>query len=517
MTGATVLNKLSAFASSSSTQLKKIGDPLWRVLTYSLADDSMYPARNICASIDKGVLSVAYGSRFLSGVKIKGTRGYPIEEGKFPQPDVFASSLSLAISDFGAHKPGITLSIPKAWAIIKSVDFPVAVQENLSNVVTYELDRITPFTAEDAYYDFKILGEHEGKLSLLLIAAKADLVRPYIDALAENGLTVNRITINMSGIETLCRYADKKTGYIFLDIKKDGYEGALFLDGFITGAFSGSFEAEDRKSKIDVISQQIRPLADMLKVHEKPAHIIALLEDKDPAFKELLKSDMAYTVRVMNEIDMKMSVPGNPADIPYAAVGGVLESLWTKAGSLNLLARGMHEQPKTPLGLTVLLLIAIIAMGIYYIISPVNVEEKRLQEIDRQIMLRKEEIGKIETLKKQIDTLRNEITTIHDFKYGRPMTLDILKELTALLPQNTWLSRVKITGTTVNIEGYTTSVTGILSKLEASKYFRKAEFASPTFKDIRMKSDRFNIKMEIEGAQKEETGQNGAGTGNETE
>jgi Tfp pilus assembly protein PilN len=517
MNGTIVFNKLSTFASTSSTALKKIWDPLRRILAYSLADASIYPAKSICASIDKGVLSVAYGSRFLSGIKIKGVREYPGEEGKFPQPDVLASSLSLAINDFGAPKSGITLSIPKAWAIIKTVDFPVAVKENLSNVVTYELDRITPFNAEDAYYDFRILGEHEEKLSLSLITAKADLIKPYINALGENGLTVSRVTINMSGIETFCRYADKKTGYIFLDMKKDGYEGALFLNGLITGVFSGNLAVTDEKSKLDAISKEIAPLIDMLKAHEMPAYIIALLEDKNPALRELLKSQLSYTVRVLNETDMKIKVPGNLSSVPYAAVGGVLESLWTKADSLNLLDRGVHEQQKIPIVFTVLLLLAIIAMWIFYIISPLNVEEKRLQEIDRQIILRKDEVGKIETLKKEIDALQNEISTINHFKYGKPMTLDILKELTSILPQNTWLSRVRITEATVEIEGYTASVTGILSKLEASKYFRKAEFASPTFKDARMKADRFNIKMEIEGIQKEETGKILEGEGDETE
>jgi len=517
MNGTFVINKLSTFASTFSSALKMIANPLRRILTYSLADDSIYPARSICASIDKGVLLVAYGSRFLSGIRIKGAKGYPIDEGKFAQPDVFASSLSLAINDFGAPKSGIILSIPKAWAIIKTVDFPIAVKENLSNVVAYELDRITPFSAEDAYYDFKILSEHEGKLSLSLIAAKAELVKPYIDALGETGLTVSRITINMSGIETFCRYAERKTGYIFLNMERDGYEGALFLNGSITGAFTGNFAEADEKSKAEAISKEIEPLIDMLKVHEKPVHIIALLGDKNPALRELLKSRLSYPIRILNETDMKIKVPGKLSDIPYAAVGGVLESLWTKANSLNLLDRGVHEQHKPPIVLTILLLLAIMTMWIFYIISPLNVEEKRLQEIDRQIMLRKDEIGKIEKLKKEIDALQNEITTIDDFKYSRPMALNILKELTTIMPKNTWLSRVRITETTVEIEGYTTSVTGILSKLEASKYFKKAEFASPTFKDLRMKSDRFNVKMEIEGVQKEEPGKSGASEDDETE
>jgi hypothetical protein len=35
--------------------------------------------------------------------------------------------------------------------------------------------------------------------------------------------------------------------------------------------------------------------------------------------------------------------------------------------------------------------------------------------------------------------------------------------------------------------------------LEASKFFQKVEFASPTFRDARLNTDRFQIKMELEG------------------
>jgi Tfp pilus assembly protein PilN len=79
------------------------------------------------------------------------------------------------------------------------------------------------------------------------------------------------------------------------------------------------------------------------------------------------------------------------------------------------------------------------------------------------------------------------------------MTLDILKELTAIVPKNAWLSRVRVSETNVDLEGYAASASGLLSKLEASSFFKKVEFSSPTFRDTRMNADRFNIKMEIEG------------------
>jgi hypothetical protein len=58
---------------------------------------------------------------------------------------------------------------------------------------------------------------------------------------------------------------------------------------------------------------------------------------------------------------------------------------------------------------------------------------------------------------------------------------------------------MRVSETTVDLEGYASSATGLLSKLEASPFFKKVEFSSPTFRDTRMNADRFNIKMEIEG------------------
>jgi Tfp pilus assembly protein PilN len=84
------------------------------------------------------------------------------------------------------------------------------------------------------------------------------------------------------------------------------------------------------------------------------------------------------------------------------------------------------------------------------------------------------------------------------------MTLIILKELTNVLPKTVWLTRTRITDTAVDIEGYAGSATEIISKLEASQYFKKVEFASPTIRDTRLNSDRFVIKMELEGIQKTE-------------
>jgi Tfp pilus assembly protein PilN len=499
------IKKLTSFTSGSTTRLKdSIWRPLWKILTFNPADDTISPEKNLSVSLEKSALSVAYGSRFLSRIKIKGVKKYSFEEGIYPQPEGVASSLVLAIKDLGAARTNVSLSIPKAWAVIKIAEFPITVKENLSDAVSYELDRLTPFSPEDAFYDFKILKESSGKLTILIVAAKSDLIKPYIDALREKGITVSRITVNLSGMGTLCRYMGKEKDFIYMELNEDGYEGASFLDASITGAFTGSFTPGDEKSKVDNVMTVIDSFVAATEGHKKLHKIIVLLKDKSPGLKELLKLHTKLPLVILNETGIKFMSSGLIEDVHYAAIGGILESLWPKANGLNLFKKGHYDVPKTPFTFTIILILSIIAMWILFIIAPLRIEEKKLDEIDHQIMIRKEDIRKVEALKKEIDSLSNEISTINNFKGNRPMSLTLMKELTAILPKTTWLTRVRITESTVNIEGYAGSASTLLPKLEASKYFKKAEFASPTFRDARMNADRFNIKMEIEGLKKDE-------------
>ncbi len=151
------------------------------------------------------------------------------------------------------------------------------------------------------------------------------------------------------------------------------------------------------------------------------------------------------------------------------------------------------------MGLSALLVLLMIALWIIYLVAPMQVEEKRLAEIERQIKLHKSGVKGIEDLKKEVEALNSEIQTIKVFKEGRPSALTILRDLTRILPKSVWLTRLRITQSTVELEGYSSSASEILSRLETSKYLTRAEFSSPTFRDLRLNADRFTIKTEIRG------------------
>ena len=59
----------------------------------------------------------------------------------------------------GAVGPAkIVVALPRAKVLRKQLTFPAAVEENLRQVVAYDLDRHTPFRPEDLYFDAVIVG-----------------------------------------------------------------------------------------------------------------------------------------------------------------------------------------------------------------------------------------------------------------------------------------------------------------------------------------------------------------------
>ena len=93
----------------------------------------------------------------------------------------------------------MTLVVPRAWTIVKTAEFPLIVKETLSDVISYELDRLTPLSPEKAFYDFRILAEDENRIRIMIAAMKAETLQPYLDALKEKGITIGGSDLSAAG------------------------------------------------------------------------------------------------------------------------------------------------------------------------------------------------------------------------------------------------------------------------------------------------------------------------------
>ncbi len=79
----------------------------------------------------------------------------------------------------------------------KNIILPAAVEENLRDVMGFELDRHTPFTAAQAYFDVKLRKRdlQRDSIDVLLAVAARNLVDPLLALVRQAGLSVESVGI----------------------------------------------------------------------------------------------------------------------------------------------------------------------------------------------------------------------------------------------------------------------------------------------------------------------------------
>ncbi|MCX7912954.1 MAG: pilus assembly protein PilM [Thermodesulfovibrionales bacterium] len=490
------LKRLSSISSETLTTVKGFFKPLWKALWYDFSE-LMFPQKCLSISIERNTFHIAYVTKIFSRFKVHWIKEYPFDISS-PDIEFFSSSVALASKEHKLKHAAVTLSIPKVWTITKVLEFPSTVKESLNNVISYEMDRFTPFDEEDVFYDFKVVEETNEKIKVLLAVTKIQLLKPFIDALYSKGIKVEYITINSSAIGNLINHSYKPSLSLYVEIDEVGYEGVLFLQSKPINFFANKFRGDGSRDRATELTDSIRNFLSINKKNELKPQIFILFKVKNSTLKESLKSIVNMPLTFLDEIDLRMSFSPKTEIISYSSLGSSFLALKQKTDNLNLMSKGKVNEQKKPIFLTIFLLILLLIILVLYFVAPLYLENKKIEEIDKQLTLKREEVKKVETLKKEIEALRGDLATIDGFKSNRQMTLNIIKEFTSIIPKNAWLTRIRITEKVVEIEGYASSATELLPKIEASKFLQKVEFASPTFRDTRLNADRFSIKMEIE-------------------
>jgi Tfp pilus assembly protein PilN len=475
--------------------------PAWVLLTRSLVEGIILPKKAIYASIGKGSLELAYGTMFLSQVRFHALKRIALNEERHLHPENVASALELAVHELKAKGAEIVLAVPREWVVTRMAELPSTVKETLREVVRYELDRLTPFGATEAFYDFSIAEETNGRLKLFIAAARTETLDPYLQALLQKGLKVAAVTTKELSLNALGDFLQIPGEGLRVEITDGEYEGFRVRKGYPASFFGGSVVLQEGLSSLGAFAEKAGLLAEEARENGGTPEIIVYRRD-GRASAEL--EPLGLPVRTVTERDVGVKFDTRQGEVSFSLLGGLLQSLVGSLRKLNLLGKEENGRARAPWTVTVLLIVGILAAVIPYGLVPLKMEERRLQEIERQITLRRDEARKVEALKKEMEGLSAEIEEIRRFKESKPMALTVVKELSAILPKTVWLTRARVSEETIDIEGYAQSATEILPRLEQSSLFKKVEFTSPTIKDSRMNSDRFLIRMEIEGFEKKD-------------
>lgn len=112
---------------------------------------------------------------------------------------------------------------------------------------------------------------------------------------------------------------------------------------------------------------------------------------------------------------------------------------------------------------------------------------RRLQEAANQAL----------TLRDQLDQTLQTTRILMEKKRTVPSQVDLLQELTLILPADTWVERLQVKGDSVRIYGQSTKASALVGIVEASDLLDGAGFLSPVTTDPRTGKERFLLGAHI--------------------
>lgn len=213
---------------------------------------------------------------------------------------------------------------------------------------------------------------------------------------------------------------------------------------------------------------------------------------RDPSRKQLTvrlgvvpRALVDTTLSLLSDLQLRMSQPGSATD-----------SRWD--GRTFLLVPAADRQPLsahiTPLlvGLNGLLLLVAVSLPFYH-------QRSAITHLDRQLEKVRQAAHGAMSLREQAERLAQEIQVAVDRKSRWPTMVEILNELTAILPDSTWLSRLEIKGGEIHLQGVSGSASSLIALIEESKTFADVRFQSPVTQDTRTGRERFHLSARISG------------------
>ncbi|MEA3278339.1 MAG: pilus assembly protein PilM [Pseudomonadota bacterium] len=107
-----------------------------------------------------------------------------------------AGSLQALLAGARREQRRMVIRLPADQVLTRTISFPVQVRDNLQQVMRYEIDRLSPFQADQVFFNFRIqdLSAHGDKLVVELAICRRDRVEKWLKLLREADAPAEQVT-----------------------------------------------------------------------------------------------------------------------------------------------------------------------------------------------------------------------------------------------------------------------------------------------------------------------------------
>jgi general secretion pathway protein L len=287
--------------------------------------------------------------------------------------------LRLALDAAGAEDADIPreaqqtiLLLPDDKVLAKRIALPAAAEENLREVLGFEMDLHTPFEASEVYYDYTVVGRDSARqqVTVDLVYAPRDAVDEFVDGASNVGMKTDLVT---------CRRRDN-----------------------------------NNLQPVNLLPQERRRAK-------------------------------RFDVRSLN------------------------------------------------LALTALLATLLVAA----ITIPIVRKNHVIAEVEAQVEAAAAEARQGAELRQDLEKMAAASQFLVDKKASDVMIVELVDEISRILPDHAWIARLDLSGTELQIQGQSSASSSLIRIIESSPWFENARFSSPVVQITGTDNDRFHITATV--------------------
>ncbi|MHA1537280.1 MAG: PilN domain-containing protein [Alphaproteobacteria bacterium] len=217
------------------------------------------------------------------------------------------------------------------------------------------------------------------------------------------------------------------------------------------------------------------------------------IEGSDPEGKRI-KVDLVVVPRAVADQVVQLATSWGLGPDRLAVGGGPEEA----ARPFNLLPAGA-VRARTGLGryFVLALLVVALLLSAAALYLPLERERKLLAATEAELAKVKSEAIAVDNLKSQIEEILQRGSFVVERKRGEHGPIELLDELTHLVPDHTWVLKFGYRGQRLTLSGYSAKPSSLIGLLEESAMLTGVRFSAPVTMDQKIGLERFNLEATV--------------------
>jgi general secretion pathway protein L len=390
---------------------------------------------SIGIEIKENEVVLAFLRQTFKGVRLAAHSVYAVEDNMSKREllEEIRSYISEFREENQIHTANLVMGLSNGEVILREIEYPMAVKENLQTTLIYDIDKYIPLPADEIYFDHQVIEEDRmnNQLKILLAVIKKRDCEPYLSFCRQWP----------GGVFGLCLSA----------------VAAVNCYAFLSGKRKSPLNGRVR----EILMQPGDVLSD----------------------REVFQPSHLHNV-------------GIPSSDLIPAFGLGLEVLWEAPIRINLLPQEVRKKPSrkgiyTLIGLVSLLILSIATCGGGYLYH----RQLQLRLMEGEAKRLSLEVMTVTEMQERIKEIEARLETIREISEGEHSAVDILRELTQVIPDNTWVTEFRLMDKGIQLTGYAESASELIPLLEESPLFEDVAFRSAITKDAKQNKYRFVIGL----------------------